>query len=163
MTWKEICETSCHEKFPVFYFAHIYYLCCLLVIPFDKIYMIYVIYIYIYILDVKFSVRLLRRFLSGVTSHLFFLKASIHVIKEVELTKDWYLLSTFKVNNFYYVIDYLNINRFTIYRAKRLGIVILKALPTTYFCYNSEEISLKFPIPKMKLNRIDMSFPVQVL
>ena len=32
------------RKVPVFYFAHIYYLCCLSVMPFDKIY----IYIYIY-------------------------------------------------------------------------------------------------------------------
>ena len=54
-------------------------------------------------------------------------------------------------------------NRVTIYRAKRLGIVVLKVLPTTYFHYNSEEISLKFPIFKVKLNRIDISLPVQVL
>ena len=152
------------RKFPVFYFAHIYYLCCLSVMPFDKIY-IYIIYtIYVqYILDLKFQVRLLRRFLSGIMLHLIFLKVSIHVIKEVELTKDRHLLSTFKINNFYYVINYLNINRVTIYRAKHLGIVVLKVLPTTYFHYNSEEISLKLPIFKMKLNRIDIRLPVQVL
>ena len=45
---KAICETSCHEKLLDFYFVHIYYLCRLLVIPFDKIF-IYI-YIYIYIL-----------------------------------------------------------------------------------------------------------------
>ena len=38
MTWKVICKTSCHEKFLVFYFANIYYLYCLSVILFDKIY-----------------------------------------------------------------------------------------------------------------------------
>ena len=106
---------------------------------------------------------MLRRFLSGIMLHLIFLKVSIHVIKEVELTKDRHLLSTFKINNFYYVINYLNINRVTIYRAKHLGIVVLKVLPTTYFHYNSEEISLKLPIFKMKLNRIDIRLPVQVL
>ena len=42
------------RKVPVFYFAHIYYLCCLSVMPFDKIYIyiyiyIYILYIYIYI------------------------------------------------------------------------------------------------------------------
>ena len=36
------------------------------------------------------------------------------------------------------------------YRAKCLGIVTLRVLPTTCFPYNSEEISSKFPIPKMK-------------
>ena len=61
-------------------------------------------------------------------------------------------------------------NRVTIYRAKYLSvskyqniIVTLKVLPTTCFGYNSEEISSKFPIPKMKLNRINMNFPVQAL
>ena len=57
----------------------------------------------------------------------------------------------------------LNVNRVTIYRAKYLAIVTLKVLPTTCFCYNSDEISSKFLIPKMKLNRINMTFPVQVL
>ena len=53
-------------------------------------------------------------------------------------------------------------NRVTIYVAKCLGIVtLIKVLPTT--CYNSEEISSKFSVSEMKLNRIDMSFPVQVL
>ena len=54
-------------------------------------------------------------------------------------------------------------NRVTICRAKCLDIVILKVLPTSYFCYNSEEKSTKFPNPKMKLNKIDISFPVQIL
>ena len=39
----------------------------------------------------------------------------------------------------------------------------LKVLPTTCFRLNTEGISPKFPIPKTKLNRINMSFPVQVL
>ena len=34
---------------------------------------------------------------------------------------------------------------------------------TENFRYNSEELSSKFPISKMKLSRINMSFPVQVL
>ena len=37
VTSKAIWETSCHKKFLVFYCAHIYYLCRLSVIPFDKI------------------------------------------------------------------------------------------------------------------------------
>ena len=57
------------------------------------------------------------------------------------------------VNNFYNAINCLNINR----------IVALKVLSATCFRYNSEEITSKFPIPKMKLNRVDVSFPVQVL
>ena len=48
-------------------------------------------------------------------------------------------------------------------RAKCLGIVTLKVLPTSCSRYNSEEKSPKFPISKMKLSRINMSFPVQVL
>ena len=44
-----------------------------------------------------------------------------------------------------------------------MSLVTLKVLPTTYFGYNSEEISSEFPIPKMKLNRIDMNFAMQVL
>ena len=52
---KAICETSCHEKLLDFYFVHIYYLCRLLVIPFDKIFIyiyisIYILYILLYIL-----------------------------------------------------------------------------------------------------------------
>ena len=56
----------------------------------------------------------------------------------------------------------LNINRNTIYRAKCLGIVTLKVLPTSCSHYNSEEKTLKFPISKMKLNRINASSLVQV-
>ena len=67
------------------------------------------------------------------------------------------------VDNFYYAINCLNINRVTIYRAKCLGIVTLKVLQTICFRCNSEEISSKLSIPNMKLNRIDMSFPVQAL
>ena len=36
-------------------------------------------------------------------------------------------------------------------------------LATSCYCYNSEEKSIKFPNPKMKLNKIDASFPAQVL
>ena len=57
----------------------------------------------------------------------------------------------------------LNINRATICRAKYLDIATLNALPTSHFRYNSEEKSAKFLNPKMKLNKIDTSFPVQVL
>ena len=49
-------------------------------------------------------------------------------------------LPIFIVNNFYYVINRLNINRVTIYRAKCLGIGTLKVLPTIFFRYNSEKI-----------------------
>ena len=40
--------------------------------------------------------------------------------------------------------------------------VTLNVLPTTCFGYNSDKISSKFLIPKMKLNRIDMSFPAHI-
>ena len=36
-TWKVICQSSCHTKCLVFYFASIYYLCCLSIISFDRI------------------------------------------------------------------------------------------------------------------------------
>ena len=54
-------------------------------------------------------------------------------------------------------------NCFTISGAKCLGIVTLKDLLTSCSRYNSEEKSPKFPVPKMKLKRINASFPVQVL
>ena len=47
--------------------------------------------------------------------------------------------------------------------AKYLGIMTLKVLPTSCSRYNSKEDSEKFPILKMKLNRINASVPVQVL
>ena len=72
-------------------------------------------------------------------------------------------LSILIVSSIYYVITCRNINRVTIYGAKYLGMATLKVLPTTCFRYNSEEISLRFPIPMMKLKKIDMSFTVQVL
>ena len=72
-------------------------------------------------------------------------------------------LSIFIVNNFFYVINCLIINRVMIYRAKCLGIVTSKVLLATCYRYNSEEISAEFLIAKMNLNRIDMSFPVRVL
>ena len=43
------------------------------------------------------------------------------------------------------------------YRAKCLGIVTLRVLSTTCFRYNSEEISSKFPILKMKLTTTEIS------
>ena len=46
-------------------------------------------------------------------------------------------LSIFIVNNFC-VINCLNINRVRIYGAKCLGIVALKALPTSFLYYHSE-------------------------
>ena len=54
-------------------------------------------------------------------------------------------------------------NRVTICRPNGLDIVTLKIFPASCFHYNSEEKSKKFPNPKMKLNKIDTSFPVQVL
>ena len=51
-------------------------------------------------------------------------------------------------------------NRVTICREKCLHIM---NLATSCYCYNSEEKSIKFPNPKMKLNKIDASFPAQVL
>ena len=54
-------------------------------------------------------------------------------------------------------------NRVTIYRTKCLGIVTLKVLPKSCSHYNSEKKSPKFSIPKLKLNRITASFPVQDL
>ena len=53
-------------------------------------------------------------------------------------------LSIFGVNNFYCVTIQLNINRFTIYGGKCLGIVTLKVIPTACFRYNSEELGSKF-------------------
>ena len=52
-------------------------------------------------------------------------------------------------------------NHVTICRAKCLDIVTLKLLPTSCFRYNSEEKSTKFLNPKMKLNKIDIHFPVR--
>ena len=51
----------------------------------------------------------------------------------------------------------------TIYGAKCLGKVTLIVLPTISFRYNPEEKSKKVPILKMKPNRINASFSVQVL
>ena len=57
----------------------------------------------------------------------------------------------------------MNINHIKIYRRKCIDIVTLKVLPTSCFHYNSVKKSTKFPNPKMKLSKIGMSFPVQVL
>ena len=57
----------------------------------------------------------------------------------------------------------LNVNCVTIYRTKCTDIASLNILATSFFHYNSEEKSLKFPNPKMKLSKIDMSLPVQIL
>ena len=72
-------------------------------------------------------------------------------------------VSIFIVNNFYVVTNCLKINCVTIYRGKCLGIVTSKILRTNCFRCNSEKKSAKFPIPKMKLNRIDATFSMQVL
>ena len=57
----------------------------------------------------------------------------------------------------------LNMHQVRICRVKYLGMVTLKVLPTSCSRYNSQEKSKKFPNPKMKLNKIDTRFPVQVL
>ena len=72
-------------------------------------------------------------------------------------------ISIFIVNDFYCVINCLNMNRVTICRAHCLDIMTLKIFLASCFHYNSEEKSKKLPNPKMKLNKIDTSFPVQVL
>ena len=54
-------------------------------------------------------------------------------------------LSTFVLNNFYFAINCLNIKRVPIYRAKFLGIVTWKVLPTNCFCLNSEGKSTESP------------------
>ena len=69
--------------------------------------------------------------------------------------------SIFIVNNFYCVINCLNMNGVTICRAECLEIVTLKVFSTSCFCYNSKEKITKFS--KSKTNRIDMSFHEQVL
>ena len=60
----------------------------------------------------------------------------------------------FMGNNFYCVINCLNMNCFTISGAKCPCVVTLKDLPTSCSCYNSEEKSPKFPVPKMKLKKL---------
>ena len=62
-------------------------------------------------------------------------------------------LSIFIVNNFYCVMNCLNINRVRFYKTKFIDIVTLKVLPTSCSRYNSEEKSIKFPNPKMKLQK----------
>ena len=66
-------------------------------------------------------------------------------------------LCIFMVNNFYCVINCLNMNRVKIYRAKYLDIVTLKVLTTSFSRYNSEGKTPKFPISKMKLSRMWVS------
>ena len=56
----------------------------------------------------------------------------------------WLSLSISIINNFYCVINCLNINLVKIYRAKFLSIIILKVLPTSYFCCSSEGKNTKF-------------------
>ena len=72
-------------------------------------------------------------------------------------------LSIFIVNNFSFAINHLNINRVTFYRTKCLGMMALKLLPTSFFCYNSEGKSTEFSIPKIKLSRTDRAFSVKIL
>ena len=50
-----------------------------------------------------------------------------------------------------------------VYEAKCLAMAPLKFLPTSCFRYNLEEESTKFQIPKMILNKVNTSFPVQGL
>ena len=53
--------------------------------------------------------------------------------------------------------------KFEIYSAKSFGIVTLKVSLSSLFRYKAKEISIKFTIPKINLNRIDTSYPAQVL
>ena len=75
-------------------------------------------------------------------------------------------LSIFIVNNFYCVINCLNMNRVIVCRAKSVGIAAYRHSFTDelfpLWLSNSEEKITKFPFPKMKLNRINASFPMQV-
>ena len=57
--------------------------------------------------------------------------------------------SIFIVNNFYCVINCLNLT--------------LKVFSTSCFCYNSKEKITKFSKSKLNLDKIDTSFPEQVL
>ena len=65
------------------------------------------------------------------------------------------IFSILKVNEFHFVINCLNINRVTIYRARCLGIMAFKISPTKYFHHNSERKNTNIPISKMKLRRFD--------
>ena len=69
----------------------------------------------------------------------------------------FYKFIYFIVNNYYYIVNCWYINRVTIYKAKYLGIVTLKVLPLRFFRYKLERKSIKFAIPKMKLNKIRVS------
>ena len=54
--------------------------------------------------------------------------------------------SIFAVNNFYWVIICLSVNRATIYKTKYLGIIAFKVFLRSCFSFNSEENGTKFLI-----------------
>lgn len=58
------------------------------------------------------------------------------------------------VNNFFYVINCWNINHVKIYKAKFLGIITLKGLPTDFFSYYSELKSTKFRFRRLSLTEL---------
>ena len=69
-------------------------------------------------------------------------------------------LSLFVINNFYGVINCLNMNRVTICRAKCLDIKVpLKVLLTSCFCYNSKEKKNKISESKNKIKQSRYEFP----
>ena len=63
--------------------------------------------------------------------------------------------SIFIVTIFYYAINYLNINRVTIYRTKCIDIVIYRQVASVT---TQSKKAQNFPNPKMKLNKTDTSF-----
>ena len=83
--------------------------------------------------------------------------------QNVKLRQDLHLpIFLFLANKSYCVKNCLNIYRVTIYTSKYLGIVALKVLSTICFRYKSEDKSIEFLIPRVNLNTINTSFPVQV-
>ena len=72
-------------------------------------------------------------------------------------------LSIFLGNYFHCVINYLSLNRLTIYRAKCIGIVPSKFLPTSCFRYNSVKYPSELLIPKLKIYKTNTSLPGQVV
>ena len=73
------------------------------------------------------AVKLLKPHKDMIKNHLRGLSKDTELRKRLKSLN----LSIFTINNLYYVINDFNINHITIYRAKFLGIVTLKALPKT--------------------------------
>ena len=84
-------------------------------------------------------------------------------IKDVELRHDLTSLnlSVFTVNNFHYFMNCENINpwrcteqNFLIkWHMSFILVILFTCLRQVFFCYNLMKKYIKFPIPKMKLNR----------